>query len=206
MVDMKAMNRRELLRNSVTVSGLMATGSGVVKAASSSAMLGVTYDTLTHKMGNEIKANVSIGNSGKVQGSATIAGFPLELGEIEGIDEGGPGTRYQGELSSEKHIKSGYSNGGVSRDLPLLVDLRVMDNHISGVLKRPHADFGKLGFVLAEDGNPAMLKEHLTPDSKWIDSPHQFEIPDRGIPTDTGIRRLGELSGTPHSPKEEHNE
>lgn len=200
MVYEKTIERREVLRSSISAAGaagLLAGGVGIVGASNSSSMRGITYDTLTHKTGGEIGGNIQIDESGELGGSANIANFPLKWDTLDMVTNGGLATRYQAELSSPEFVRQGYSED--NRNLPLQVSLTILDDHISGVLKRPHGDFGKLGFVMAPDLDPSRMKKIFTPDEKWVNSPHTFEIPDSGIPTDSGLRNVADLPNTPPS-------
>lgn len=142
------------------------------------------YDTLTQKAGGTITGNAERKQDG-FQGSVNVAGYTLPLNSLTKISEK-PAPRYRATLGQEKYRED---------DLPLqfqFVEHDGPNHHFSGTLTRPSDKYGRLGFTLRTepDYNAEAAVEANTPDEKWMNRDHSFSIPNQGIPTDTGSRRL----------------
>ena len=189
MVDNTTKNpiakRRTVLKMSA---GAVAGLTGFTSAGSAlptGSVSGVTYDTLTHQTGRPAHGNVAIKN-GAFSGYLNIAGFHIPLDQLERVEGKGTGTRFRAFLNDQRFRRDGY---------PLKVEITAYHDHYSGVLSRPSGKFGKLGFILDDDAkmNPEALAAAKQPDQRWVDSPYTFRVPETGIPTDSGIKRLKQI-------------
>lgn len=167
-------------------------GFASVVSADNPTLEGVVYDTLTQKTGGTITGNVERKN-GELRGAVNVAGYSLPLESLTRVDQTSE-PRYNAILEDKKYRED-------SQPLKVeFVEHTGPNPHFSGTLTRPSDKFGRLGFTLVPDPEYDAQKaaEAKTPDSRWVNSEHSFLIPETGIPTDTGSRRLVQiLDGTP---------
>lgn len=162
-------------------------GFASVVSADNPTLEGVVYDTLTQKTGGTITGNVERKN-GELRGAVNIAGYSLPLELLTRVDQT-PEPRYNAVLEDKKYQEDG-------QPLKLeFIEHTGPNPHFSGTLTRPSDKFGRLGFTLVPDSeyDAQRTAEAKTPDSRWMNSEHSFSIPETGIPTDTGSRRLVEI-------------
>jgi len=149
---------------------------------------GASYDTLTGKAGGPVSGTINVDNN-QLQGQLNIAGFSLPLGRLEHVEDTASNAkaRYSATLSDSK-FRAG--------DVPLKLSVRQEDDHFSGVISRPSTEYGLLGFFVRDEArsNPDKSLAGLNPHGKWAESPHTFEVPKRGLPTDSSLDRLLEIA------------
>ncbi|WP_148414689.1 hypothetical protein [Haloferax sp. KTX1] len=172
----------------------MAAGSALVVAGSSSASAtpdgdytGHSYDTLTHKSAGRVSGNI-VQDGTDLRGELKIAGFNIPLKELQMTENSHPADDYYGVLTDPKYEKD---------ETPLRVTLTKLYDQFNGMISRPGGKFGHLGFNLyADDGHrdPDLAQEKHVMRPHWTNSQHDFTIPKRGLPTDTGLKRLTKLA------------
>jgi len=161
---------------------------GVVSGSPQVTLAGPTYDTLTHKTGQDANANLRQDSSNKIEGQLRIAGYELQLNSLESKDSESPGIQYTKVFDSPEYRKGGT---------PLKLKLRVHQNQVSGILSRTAGKYGKLGFSLFDNYRRAKAhRQSFKPDSRWVESSHSFKVPKQGVPTDSGIDRLMDIIST----------
>lgn len=160
----------------------------ISKANSSLQYKGIYYDTLTHQVGGITSATIQHQESG-LDGEINIAGFNLPVSRFEPVSP--EHTRRKIAILNDKKFQKD--------DLPLKMDLIEHSepaHHFSGTVTRPSNKYGRLGYYLtANPGyDPLKAMQNMVPDEKWVEGPNSFSIPDTGIPTDSGLDRLAEIS------------
>lgn len=186
---MQPVNRRTILKS---IGGTAALGVGSVGGVSGAKtellngrIAGVTYDTLTHEAGKPAFGRVIAGSNG-LQGRLDVAGFSIPLDALK--TEPAPMTDLHRAIHSADFDQREFQRD----DLPLRVRIREYDNYLSGIISRPSTRFGELGFYAL--GRDQIDVEEATasriPDPKWKESNLHFEVPDKGLPTDSATRRL----------------
>lgn len=178
-----SVSRRTILRmsgGSIGASALV----GVVSGGPREAMVGPTYDTLTHKPG--VNAEGAVDDGAELGGRLGIAGYDLDLGRLERSSSTDGTERYSGTFDEPRYLKD---------DKPLRLRIQRRNGQIYGTLSRPSGEYGKLGFMLFSGGGQRakQARRSLVPDSRWVDSSYSFETPETGLPTDSGISRLSSI-------------
>ena len=187
MSDISPLKRRTVLKMSGSTAAFPAIG-GVVSGSPQATLAGPTYDTLTHKTGQDANADLRQYSSNKIEGQLRIAGYELPLDSLESKDSESPGILYTKVFDSSKYRKEG---------IPLKLKLRVHQNQVSGILSRTAGKYGKLGFSLFGKNRRAEAhRQSFKPDSRWVESSHSFKVPKRGVPRDSGIDRLMDIVST----------
>jgi hypothetical protein len=187
MTGSNPLKRRTVLKMSGGTAAFPAIG-GVVSGNDQVTLSGPTYDTLTHKTGRDAHADLRQDSSNRIEGQLRIAGYELQLNSLESVDSESPGKLYTKVFDSPEYQKDGT---------PLKLKLRVHQDQVSGILSRTAGKYGKLGFSLFDDYRRAQAyRESFKPDSRWVESSHSFEVPKRGVPTDSGIDRLMDIIST----------
>lgn len=177
--------RRDIMKVAGSSVGT-STLTGVVSASSKTIVSGITYDTLTHQNGPNASGSVSKSSNGVLQGKLIVGGYNLLLEEVEQVQSLESRNRYVGFFTDQRFTTD---------DTPLKLDFFDHGDQLSGHLTRPGREYGKLGFMLFEDQDrrSSRAREAITPDKRWENSKHSFEVPENGVPTDSGIGRLMEI-------------
>ena len=185
--NQRVTNRRKVLKTASLGSFGLAIGPQVLKAQREVSYEGVYYDTLTHKVGGSVHADIRE-IDGSTQAAVDIAGFEIPLTLTESEMASG-GTKHT-EILSDEQFREGETPLKVT-----FVDHPESNQHYSGTLTRPSNRYGKLGFFLVprERFSRQEFLENWSPDQNWLDMPVSFSVPNEGIPTDTGAERLVEL-------------
>jgi hypothetical protein len=187
-------NRRTVLKT-IGSSTIALSGISAAASAQGEQLRGIYYDTLTQEVGGTVTGNAEK-RDGSLRGTANVAGFSIPLEKLQKTSDSA-NPRYNGLLTEPR-----FRNG----NQPLKVQFEEHNGrspHFSGTITHPSGRFGRLGFYLTPDPNhdPAKATAANTPDSRWVNSEHSFSIPNQGIPTDTGSKRLGEILPAPDDPK-----
>lgn len=191
-------NRRTVLKSigaGITV-GSFATrttaGSGVQVS-------GITYDTLTHKLGGPVSGTIERGpGNGALNGRLDLAGFSVPCDELESRDAS-ESEPYEA-LHATDLTDDEFATTVDGETQPLRVRIWEERNHLAGMLSRPTTRFGEVGFLVTERPEIDMgtATEAWDPDPKWIgienETDASFEIPDEGLPTDSSLANLQALS------------
>lgn len=188
--DIQNVDRRTMLK-SIGSSTLGIAGFSGTSSATGQQLQGISYDTLTEKVGGPIAGRVEK-QDGTLTGQIDIAGFSIPLEALRRAG-GSVNPSYMGLLTGSR-----FTNG----DQPLKIQLEEHTGpspHFSGTITRPSGRFGRLGFYLTPDPNydPVDAAEANSPDSRWVDSNYSFTVPNTGIPTDSGAERLANILPSP---------
>lgn len=180
-------NRRTVLKNLVAGAGGAVALSTSAAASPSEDLVGVAYDTLTHQAASSVTGHVADAD-GRPRGTLDVAGFSIPVEALEEVEAPAGERRFNGLLDDRRFVRD---------DQPLKVNFLAHGDSYSGTVTRPDGRFGMFGFKLfpAETGvDPERLAERRQPDERWMEAPASFEIPDTGVPTDTGPRRLARVA------------
>lgn len=184
-------NRRTVLKGIGAGALGGVTGIGAAAGAPTGRVAGISYDTLTGKAGGPVSGTVDV-DDGRLRGRLDVAGFSIPLGELERLEDDGSKARarYAATLSGRK-FRAG--------DVPLKVTVRREDDHFAGLLGRPDAEYGHLGFFVDDEAriDPTTVLSTREARGRWAEGPHTFEVPETGLPTDSGLDRLKELARKP---------
>lgn len=194
--------RRTALQSIGTVAGGSLVAPELVRArtAEPESYVGITYDTLTHRVQSGARAEISRRDDG-IEGNLAIGGFEVPVGEETAL---APTDSTQ--LPDYRLVQSEKS---VSEDgLPLKLRFTTTPHCVVGTATRPSGDFGTLGFTLvaSEDvpelGTAREIESHvekgLLNEGNGI-APEGFEsipsVRSTGIPKNTGFRNVVNRGG-----------
>lgn len=173
-------SRRSVLRSIGAASGVSVFNK--LSSPSLKGVVGTTYDTLTHQQGPPVTGEFSRSDD-ELNGTLRMAGFEIPLSRLEMVEPGPAGDRFQTVLSENRFTKGKKG---------LKVNVRDHENQLSGYITRPGTGYGKLGFLIVNEQAPiaSNTDAFVQPIEKWQNAPVSFEVPNRGVPTDSALSRL----------------
>ncbi|SEM00133.1 hypothetical protein [Haloferax larsenii] len=186
-------NRRKVLKSIGASATLSVTGTGLASATDRSrfggSVGGISYDTLTHQPGTSVSGRAKI-KSDRLAGSLSIAGFSIDLSELSKSKvpkSSRAKAEYSGRFTKSKFVKDNQ---------PLDIRIREHEDHLAGVLTRPSSKYGKLGFYIRDDRkvNISSSFDALNPDPITKNDSLEFVVPNKGVPTDSGLDRMMEIA------------
>jgi len=183
------LNRRSILRTIGGTTAVALVGSGTAAAGDADApYVGISYDTLTHRPQGRAEAEFSYDDDGLV-GELRVGGFDVSVGQESPLAPINLRGRPEFVVESSQYERDGQ---------PLKIRFQIGDGGVVGVATRPSGDFGKLGFSLGRadqvpDDVLGSMRQMLVNDGRGVKPKgydHVPEVPDTGIPTNTGFRNL----------------
>lgn len=175
-------NRRNVLKGVSAGVGGVAVIPTLGSANNPTEFNGADYDTLTGAGGHVVSGDIGL-QDGRPRGVLRCAGYEIVLHDHE-LEE----TKNEGDMVEFAGVVRGeeYEQAGV----PLNLKIGKYGHVYAGILRRPSVEFGSLGFTLfdkdqfeAEDALAA-----IRPDPPYQDKIDSFDIPRKGLPTDSGVR------------------
>jgi len=141
-------NRRTVLKS---IGAGITVGSFATRATAGSGVQvsGITYDTLTHKLGGPVSGTIERGpGNGVLNGRLDLAGFSIPCDELERRDasESEPYEAFHAaDLTDDE-----FATTVDGETQPLRVRIWEERNHLAGMLSRPTTRFGEIGFLVKE--------------------------------------------------------
>lgn len=183
------LNRRSILRRIGGTTTIALVGTGTAAAGNADVpYVGISYDTLTHRPQGRAEADLSYDDEGLV-GELRVGGFEVPVGQDSPLAPVNFRGRPEFAVKSSRHERDGH---------PLELRFQIGDGGVVGMATRPSGDYGKLGFSLRRadqvpDDVLGSMRHMLVNDGRGV-KPKGYdyvpEVPDTGIPTNTGFRNL----------------
>jgi hypothetical protein len=179
------MRRRNILRKGAGTIALTMVPT-IASASGDQNVSGVTYDTLTHKTGKNSSGKVERTNGTITSGFINVPGHHMALDDLNIVSEDPNRTIYKNVFDDPKYKK---------RDSSLVLKLYDWDDQLSGYVSRTSNEYGKRGFLMVGSEGPSnsYLRSIFTPDQTWTSADRTFNLPKRGVPSDTGIARRNQF-------------
>ena len=175
-------NRRAVLKLTAGAAGTTLF-TGINSGKSVNKLAGTTYDTLTHKTGQSTTGRIKRSSADGLEGQLMIGGYQFSMDEVNQVNTSEFGDRHAGVFTEPRYMED---------ETPIKLDFFHHSDQLSGYITRKGEKYGKLGFMLFKESNPRAgnAEKIITPAKRWKESDQSFEIPDKGIPTDSGIGQI----------------
>ncbi|ADD04196.1 uncharacterized protein Nmag_0610 [Natrialba magadii ATCC 43099] len=168
------------------------TGIGTVAADGSLQFVGKTYDPVTDKVQDDATATLYI-NSDGIKGTLSAAGFTIEVGSDNRLSSDSNNDSVDVYTFSKTDPQYTVTHDDV--ELPLKGRIDIINNRITGTLRRPSAEYGPLAFSLnpvSEGVSADDVESALKPETRReiVTGFSEITVPNTGVPTSNSIRNI----------------